>query len=54
MASLMARLEDDSDDRDDALEKKVEEEDGGCAAEEPIEHQEYLSPNGGRSGHSKP
>ena len=45
---------DDGDDGDDTLQKEVEEEDGGRAAEQAVEHQEDFSSDGGRSGHPKP
>lgn len=54
MAPLMAGLKDDCDDRNDTLQKEVEEEDGGGAAEQAVEHQEDFSSNGGRSGHPEP
>lgn len=54
MATLVAGLEDNGNDGDDTLQKEVEEENGGSAAEQAVEHKEDFPSNGGRSGHPKP
>lgn len=54
MASLVTGLEDNGDDGDDALQKEVEEEDGGRTAKQAVEHQEDFPSYSGRRGHTKP
>lgn len=53
MPSLVTRLEDNSNDGDDALQEEVEEKDRGCTAQQAIEHQKDFSSDCSWRGHAK-